>query len=469
MCLAIGFTIGVWVVNFYYNSLFTASDWLAVALLILLVGLLTRTRFAILIILVAGLMLGAFRGSMEIEKLIVVNDLNNKIVSLVGTIDDTPQLDASSSQQFNLKEVTLDDIKIDKNIQIQTFSRLEFSVGDRVMVQGKLLQGSNGRTLTMRFAKVLEIEKSQNTDALSGIKDQFIDNTINYIGEPAASLGLGLVLGQKSGLPADSLEYLRIAGLSHIIVASGYNLTILVRFGRRIFAPISKYLAVVSGFVMIIGFMSVTQAGPSILRAGIVAGLALIAWQYGRRFHPVALLFYAAALTLVINPSYAWGDLGWVLSFLAFIGVMVVAPILGAYFFGDKKPNAIRQIGIETMSAFIVTAPAIALVFSTISNVAIITNMLVLPIVPIVMLGVFLTGLFGFVSPPLAELFGKISELLLNYQLGVSEYFASLSWAQLNITISLLAVIIFYIVLAGIILYMKKVTGYDLRKSSVIE
>ena len=108
-----------------------------------------------------------------------------------------------------------------------------------------------------------------------------------------------------------------------------------------------------------------------------MAFLSLLAWYYGRSFHPVILLFFVAALSLLINPSYGWNDLGWALSFLSFAGVMILAPLLQAYFFGDKKPGTVRQILGETFSAQLVTAPLLIMTFGQISVVG-------LPFVPFI-------------------------------------------------------------------------------------
>ncbi len=78
---------------------------------------------------------------------------------------------------------------------------------------------------------------------------------------------------------------------------------------------------------------------PSMSRAGLVAGLSLLAWYYGRRIHPLVLLPLAMAITVMVQPSYAWGDLGWQLSFAAFAGVLIGAPLIQAYFLATRKSS----------------------------------------------------------------------------------------------------------------------------------
>jgi competence protein ComEC len=151
-----------------------------------------------------------------------------------------------------------------------------------------------------------------------GPERQVSDDVRRSIAEPESSLGIGYLLGQKNNLPSDLVEALKATALTHIVVASGYNLTILVRLGRRLFAKISKYLAMLTSVSLIIGFVAMTGLSPSMTRAGLVSLLSLWAWYVGRKFHPVQLILLVAAGSALLYPVYVWSDIGWLLSFVAF-------------------------------------------------------------------------------------------------------------------------------------------------------
>ena len=78
---------------------------------------------------------------------------------------------------------------------------------------------------------------------------------------------------------------------------------------------------------------------------------------------PTCFATHRVAITVLINPSYAWGDVGWQLSFAAFAGVMLLAPLLQSYYFGDKKPGTVRQILGETIAATLADVTDTALSF----------------------------------------------------------------------------------------------------------
>ncbi len=220
---------------------------------------------------------------------------------------------------------------------------------------------------------------------------------------------------------------------------------------------------------LIVAFMAVTGASPSMSRAGLVAGLSLLAWYYGRTFHPLVLLPFAAAVTLLINPSYGWGDLGWQLSFAAFAGVMILAPLLQAYYFGEKKPGIMWQIVGETVAAWLVTLPILLVAFGQMSNVAIVANLLILPLVPLAMLLVFLAGITSLIFTPIAPIVGYPAYLLLHYMTQTASWIAGLEWAQTELTITWWQAAVVYMLLAGFCAYMWRVTRFKLSDSSIVE
>ncbi|QWQ32158.1 ComEC/Rec2 family competence protein [Candidatus Minimicrobia naudis] len=317
-------------------------------------------------------------------------------------------------------------------------------------------------------AKIISAERPVPGDVAVGVRDWFAGRVRAHVPESESALGLGFLLGLRRAMPAELSDNLKIAGLTHIVVASGYNLTILVRLARRLFAKRSKYLAMLSAAVMIIGFMAVTGLSPSMSRAGLVAGLSLAAWYYGRTIHPLVLLPVSAAITLLINPQFGWGDLGWQLSFASFAGVIMLAPLLHSYFFGNKEPGAFRQILIETLSAQIMTLPLLMMSFGVISNVALIANMLILPFVPLAMLLTFMSGVLVFV-PMIGALIAIPTTWLLGYMIQVTNWTAGFEWAQMEVSINLWQCAVLYVALILAMIWMKKQTKLDLAKINIVE
>lgn len=464
-----GIVLGAALAAHVHQSSFASSEWVIVGITLAVIVCWRRSLYIVPFMVLAGMVLGLWRGSLLESQLTVYKSAIGHSVKISGSVSDDPDVGKRSETLLRLNDVSINDKPAAGKIWISTGKNNDIKRGDRVVLNGLLTEGFGNFSAAMYRAKVVKAMRPEPGDVARSVRDWFADKVRLGISEPQASLGLGYLLGQRRALPPELADALVVTGLTHVVVASGYNLTILVRIARRIFVKISKYLATLSASVMIVGFMAVTGASPSMSRAGLVAGLSLAAWYYGRRFHPLILLPFAAAVTVIIDPSYAWNDLGWQLSFAAFAGVMILAPLLQRYFFGEREPGTIRQILGETISASIMTLPILVLAFGQFSNVAIITNLLILPLVPLAMLLTFITGIGAIIMPAALPFISFPVQWLLNYMTAVVEYFAKLPWAVTAITIQPWVAWVAYTLIAGICVYLWRVTKYDLSSKNLVE
>ena len=468
LCAA-SLVVGTALVPVINQSSFGSTIWLVVGVLILTIALWKRLVMIIPMAIIAGLLIGLWRGSVMSSQLAIYKNVVGKTVVIAGKVADDPDDDSHGVTKLRIGDVTAGGHSVAGKVWVSTHARAPIKRGDIVTVKGKVSEGFGSFGATMYEASVVSVKRPEPGDVARQVRDWFADKIRLTIAEPQASLGLGYLLGQKRALPEDLQQALVVTGLTHVVVASGYNLTILVRLARRLFIRVSKYLATVSASTMILAFIAVTGLSPSMSRAGLVAGLSLAAWYYGRKFHPLVLLSFAAAVTVLIDPTYAWNDLGWQLSFTAFAGVMILAPLLQRYFFGDKEPGVIRQILGETISAHIMTLPILVLAFGQFSNVAIIANLLVLPLVPLAMLLTFVAGVGVLIVPSAAGIIGMPAQWLLTYMISVIQYFAGLAWAQAAATIAPWLVAMVYVAIVGVCVYLWHATKYDLHDANLIE
>lgn len=467
--LSMAIVCGVILVPRIDSTLFSSVAWLISGSVLSVVALWRQRLYVIPFVVIAGLVIGLWRGSVTQIQLAPYHQLTGHSVLIAGSVTEDVDIGKNNELIIRLKVTAIERHAMTGAVWVSTTTTADIKRGDHVSVQGKLREGFGSFAASVYRAKLLSVQRPEPGDVARQLRDSFADGVRQAIPEPQASLGIGYVVGQRRALPEDLVQALQIAGLTHVIVASGYNLTILVRLARRLFVRVSKYLSALSAGSMIIVFMAVTGLSPSMSRAGLVAGLSLLAWYYGRKFHPMVLLPFAAAVTLLINPSFGWNDLGWQLSFAAFAGVMIVAPLLQRYFFGDKKPGTIRQILGETICAQIVTLPILVLAFGQFSNIAVIANLLVLPLVPLAMLLTFIAGIVGLVAPSLAPIIGLPANWLLDYMIHVAEYFSHLSWAQTQLTINGWIVALSYVALTVVCIYVWRATKFNLRDSNVVE
>ena len=437
--------------------------WGIAAIAALAYGFFIRNVYTLPFLFIGSIVLGVSYGSAHIAERSHYQVLVGSQVSIRGRVREDPSRSPSGSTSLQLDSVSVDASPMPGAVFVSVRGSPGVKRGDVIEATGVAKPGFANFPISLSVTKLKSVVRSPTADMGRVVRDWFADKVREVIPEPQASLGIGFLTGQKSALPSDLADSLKIAGLTHIVVASGYNLTILVQMARKVFLRASKFLSAISSGVMILAFMAVTGLSPSMTRAGLVSGMSLLSWYYGHSFHPFILLPLAAALTVGFQPSYVWGDLGWQLSFAAFAGVMFVAPLLQAYFFGDTPPKVFRQILGETISAHAVTVPVIAISFGVISNVAIIANLLVVPFVPIAMLLTFLCGLGVMLSVPFIGLLAAPTSWLLEYMISVARFVSEIPWAQSEIKQPALFWLAYACVLGALCLYVYKKTNYNFR------
>lgn len=251
------------------------------------------------------------------------------------------------------------------------------------------------------------------------------------------------------------------------MVASGANLTIITRMLRRLFGKLRLRALIVA--LLAVGFMvGLIGFAPSLVRAGLVSVLALVAWYFGRPVHPVRLILLAATTTLIINPTFLL-DLGWQLSFAAFAGVLLVAPVLTSFFYGEGKPKTLPQIAIETVSATIITLPILLYNFGYFSLISLIPNLLILPTIPLAMLFTFTTGCLAIFANWLAAATGMLATFILKYHLAVINFFGEMDFAILEVSFSMIQTIVAYGVVLALWLAVKTGTRTRLLDVNIVE
>ena len=452
---------------------FHTFSWLLTGITLVVFAAAKQRIWLALLAVIGGLVIGLWRGDIEQADLTAYESLGGATIQLRGKVSDDADIDKHGNTVLRLSDISYKGQAFGGKIWVTLNKKLPIERSDEVVVAGKLQAGFGTFVASIYRAEIKRIDRPQPGDVALHVRDWFAGAVRNAISEPQASLGVGYLVGQRRALPPELDEALKIAGLTHIVVASGYNLTILVRLARRLFEKVSRYLSFIFSAGLIFSFIAVTGSSPSMSRAGLVAGLSLLAWYYGHKFNPIILLLIAVATTVLVNPSYAWGDVGWQLSFAAFGGVMILAPLLQAYYFGNKKPGLVRQIFGETFSAWLCTLPILMYSFGLISNVAIFANILILPLVPLAMLLTFIAGLGGlltsFLSPVFAQIVGFPAEVLLSYMTQTARYMANVPWAQNEVALQLWQVLGFYGVLILACVYMQRKTKLNLRDSNIVE
>jgi ComEC/Rec2-related protein len=270
----------------------------------------------------------------------------------------------------------------------------EISYGDQVVVEGTV----NGGKLDK--AKLVSLEK--NRALLGPFRNGIIAFYQSVLPQPMAGLTAGIVLGSKGALSTDFWNSVKNAGVAHVVVASGTNVTFVVSFlfsAIALLLPRRKAIPIVILGVVLYLFISGFEA--PLIRAAIMAVLVFTAQEAGRLTTPFWVLLLTGGIMLVIRPDWI-GDIGFILSFVSTGSIMLFQRKLNHWF--RKVPALLSRDLTTTTAAQIGIAPILFVTFGQFNIWSVIANCLILWTIPYVMILGSLGGAVGLVFPAIGKI-----------------------------------------------------------------
>ncbi len=270
--------------------------------------------------------------------------------------------------------------------------------------------------------------------ALFGFKQSLMTKIEESLPEPMAGLGEGLLLGVKQSLGEELEADFRRTGIIHIVVLSGYNVMLIVAFvlyALSYVLPLRPRIAV--GIVAITLFALMVGLSATVVRASIMASILLIAQALGRQYLVLRGLLLAGVVMIVSNPLLLVYDIGFQLSFMATLGLILVAPLLERLITTPVWSTPIMTFFYATLATQLTVLPLLLYHIGELSLIAVVVNVLVLPMVPIAMFLTFMVSVFGFLSSSLATLIAAPTYLSLAYIIEVAKWFSALPFAALTV------------------------------------
>lgn len=410
-----------------------AGRTMCVASFIFIAALVCKKSYTLLYcFMIAMVFLGYVRGGGVVEGRQRLQKYSDHVVTVTGMVRADPGVAKNAQQTLSIKDPLINGVQEKGDILILVPGSLTVQRGDRIRLEGSVLDSSGRSPLVVNTDDIV-IMPGDNRAVV--IRNWFADAVKRRIPEPGASLGLGFLVGQKSSLPPQLMESIQTLGLSHIIVASGYNLTVIIRFIRPKLFKVSRFNALCGSLMAVWLFSLVTGFSPSMLRASLVATLSLLAWYFGLRMNAMTAIVTTAFMTLLYNPAYIYGDIGWYLSYLSFFGVLVIAPQLEVFYFRHSSAGFIAKLVMETVSALIMTLPLTMSLFGGVSPLVLVANLIIVPLIPLAMMLTGIAGMSG-ILPNSFSIIAKPAELLIGLIVKIIEYMSSLPFVHIDLHIS---------------------------------
>jgi competence protein ComEC len=211
--------------------------------------------------------------------------------------------------------------------------------------------------------------------------------------EEQAGLVPGLIVGDTANLSPRVSDEFRVAGMTHLLAVSGANLAIVagaVLFAIRLLG-LGPRIAGAGAGLAVVGFVILAGPQPSVLRAAVMGGLALLALVLGRERSLLPALAWSVAVLVPVDPSLGLSA-GFTLSVLATGALVLVAPNWADRLRAKGVPPGVAEAVAAPLAAHLVTAPVIAGLSGEVSVVAVIANLVAEPVVaPATVIGVLAT------------------------------------------------------------------------------
>ncbi len=385
-----------------------------------------------------------------------LDSVAGKVVKITGTIVAEPDWREDTTRitvavfDFTTKSTSPTPVDPPARVLVGTFPHLPLSYGDHIVATGTLrypksFDTGNGRTFEypgyleaqrigyqMSRASVSVVEHAGLSlrGVLFSIKQWFVAGLQRSLEEPAAGLAAGIMVGDKRSLGDELTQAFRTSGLIHVIVLSGYHITVVGAVLLSLFSFLPRVARLSASCLGIVLFILMTGSSTTAIRAGVMGAIALLARGAHQQYDALRALFVAVVGMALFQPLILKYDPGFHMSVAATAGIILLAPHIVARL-PNSLPALLRELIGTTIGAQIMVAPLIAYHMGSVSLVALTVNLVVLPVVPLAMLLSLGAGVLGAIVPiSLAPLFGFPAFVVLAYMVQVAVFGSGVPFAS---------------------------------------
>ena len=381
-------------------------------------------------------------------------------------------------------------------VLIRTSPDEKFQYGDRISVRGQVQTPTENEDFSYReylahqgiystiSSNDISLVSHGNGNPLLALVYAFRQHALKLVyrllPDPEASLVAGIILGTQAGIPTGVQEAFRLTGTSHIIVISGFNITIIAGLFTFLFSHLlGRYKGAIAAAAGIVFYTVLVGANAAVVRAAILGLLALVGHLIGRRQSGLNSLSFAAAVMAIFSPTILW-DVSFQLSFAATLGIMLYAEPFTQVFTNlaarvitqekaERLAGPVGEYFFLTLAAQITTLPLMAYYFQRISLTALVANPLILPAQPPLMILGGLAVLSGVIFQPLGQLLAWVAWPFAAYTIRMVEWLARIPNGSIALgQVALPMILVFYTVLFLVTSAYKRITNQITRLAPVI-
>ncbi len=256
--------------------------------------------------------------------------------------------------------------------------------------------------------------------------------------EEYSSVVNGVIFGDRYDMPDNIKNNFISSGIYHVLAVSGIHTTIISQMILSILLRlrVNKRLSALLSALGVFLFMSVSCFTPSVVRAGIMSIIYLVGLAIYRQSDSLNSLGISVLIISLINPNIG-GSISLWLSFLSTLGIIVLHPKVFFYlrkkFKSENKmvKHILESVSITT-SVILFTFPVCAIVFKKVYLSSFISNILILPFIPLLIFNSLVcVGLYILFPFSIWKLFGIINICIIKYMNGICSFLSNISFLRI--------------------------------------
>lgn len=200
---------------------------------------------------------------------------------------------------------------------------------------------------------------------------------------------VALLLGNSDVIDKATRQEFSAAGVAHVLALSGLHVGIITLIIWWLLFPLDylrlKRVRLIITMVAVAAFALFTGLSPSVVRATIMIGMVFASLIFFRRSVSLNALALSALLILLFTPSALY-SVGFQLSFVTVAAVLLFARLPKRLESRHKWVNHLTSTALTSVIAMLATIALSAYYFHTVSLMSVLTNLLILPVLPVFMM-----------------------------------------------------------------------------------
>lgn len=334
-----------------------------------------------------------------------------------------------------------------------------------IKVFGTVKLDGDIKILKMNHAPIISIFANK-------VKSKIIDHSREILPKTSCEIFLGILLGYTDEIDSGTKDNFSNSSLSHLLAVSGMHISYIIWGLTYVLDKLnihrSIHKIVISLFLIF--FLYLTGFTSSVIRASIM-GILFLMQSVVKRKNDISTSISLSALSMLLENPYRIKNIGFALSYLATIGIIIFTSKRNTHMKELIKSNRCRKILASLKSmifisihAQVMTFPITLYYFSTISGTFLISNLIAGNIIGVIAIGGFLLIIISFINLKLASIYSKFYHLFLQILLKSTQIISKIPISKIySIVPNVIFIIIYYIVIAILIYYNRTKRKEDKR------